>query len=364
MTAHPTDGVTRRMQDPKPLRSLTTHALPIVFIAVSALLNACGVRPPLHTDAPTNVRLTSGEATYQLIQEPGEGYGQVIGVIDQARRSIRMTMYELADPHATDALIAAHNRGVDTKVILDAAFHGRKTNTAAFDQLSSAGVNVRWAPNGVIYHQKSISIDDSETAVGTANLESKYYSSSRDAWVLDANRDDIAAINATFDADYSAAKDGGGHPPAATPAPNLIWSPAARSNFLQQIDAATRSVDVTTEELKDRPIIVALATAAQRGVTCRIVLTSNPAWAKAIQELTTAGCSIHLIPDDNEHLYMHEKTLLVDGITLIIGSQNLSTASLLENRELSLKLNAEIAKPVLDAVAATFDNDYRQASSG
>ena len=61
---------------------------------------------------------------------------------------------------------------------------------------------------------------------------------------------------------------------------------------------------------------------------------------------------------------MHEKILLVDDITLIIGSQNLSTASLLENRELSLKLDAEIAKPVLDAVSSTFDNDYRQASSG
>jgi len=336
----------------------------MVFIAVSVVLTVCGVRPSVHADAPTTVRLTSGGATYQLIQEPDEGYGQVIGVIDQAQRSIRMTMYELADPQATGALIAAHNRGVDTKVILDAAFHGRKTNTAAFDQLSSAGVNVRWAPNGVIYHQKSISIDDSETAVGTGNLESKYYSSSRDAWVLDTNTDDIAAINATFDADYSAAAVGGGHPPAATPAPNLIWSPAARSIFLQQIDAATRSVDVTSEELKDRPVIVALAAAAQRGVTCRIVLTANPAWTKAIQELITAGCSIHQIPDDNEHLYMHEKILLVDDITLIIGSQNLSTASLLENRELSLKLDAETAKPVLDAVASTFDNDYRQASSG
>ena len=93
------------------------------------------------------------------------------------------------------------------------------------------------------------------------------------------------------------------------------------------------------------------------------MLTANPAWTKAIQELTTAGCSIHLIPDDTEHLYMHEKILLVDDITLIIGSENLSTASLLENRELSLKLDAEIAKLVLDAVASTFDNDYRQASS-
>jgi len=183
--------------------------------------------------------------------------------------------------------------------------------------------------------------------------------------VLDSNTDDIAAIDATFDADYSAAAVGSGHPPAATPAPNLIWSPAGRATFLQQIDAATRSVDVTSEELKDRVIVVALGKAAQRGVSCRIVLTANPAWTKAVEELTTAGCSIHLIPDDdNKHLYMHEKMLLTDDTTLIIGSQNLSTASLLENRELSLKLDAGTAKPVLDAVGSTFDDDYRQASSG
>jgi cardiolipin synthase len=200
---------------------------------------------------PSAVRSRAGEATYQLIQEPDEGYGQVIGVIDQAQRSIRMTMYEIFDPQATAALIAAHGRGVDTKVVLlDAAVHGRETNAAAFDQLGRAGVDVRSAPAGVIYHQKSISTDNSETAVSTGNLVSKYYSGGRDAWVLDNNTDDIAAIDATFDADYSAAAVCSGHPPAATPAPNLIWSPAGRATFLQQIDAATRSVDVTSGELK------------------------------------------------------------------------------------------------------------------
>jgi cardiolipin synthase A/B len=64
-------------------------------------------------------------------------------------------VYELDDPEATAALIAAHGRGADTRVLLDAAFHGRNTNAAAFDQLSAAGVNVRWAPDGVIYHQLS-----------------------------------------------------------------------------------------------------------------------------------------------------------------------------------------------------------------
>ena len=47
---------------------------------------------------------------------------------------------------------------------------------------------------------------------------------------------------------------------------------------------------------------------------------------------------------------MHEKILLTDNAALIIGSQNLSTASLLENRELSLALDTSIAPTVIAAV--------------
>ncbi|HYQ35935.1 MAG TPA: phospholipase D-like domain-containing protein, partial [Mycobacterium sp.] len=110
------------------------------------------------------------DRAYQLIQEPDAGYSSIVGLIGGAARSVRMTMYELTDPAAINALIDAHRRGVDTKVILDAAFHGHKTNAEAFEELSDAGVDVRWAPNGVIYHQKTITVDDTTAAVGTGNL--------------------------------------------------------------------------------------------------------------------------------------------------------------------------------------------------
>ena len=301
----------------------------------------------------------AADADYQLIQEPDAGYSAVIGLISGAARSVRITMYELTDPAAVTALIDAHNRSVDTKVILDAAFHGHKTNAEAFQELSDAGVDVKWAPNGVIYHQKTITVDDATAAVGTGNLTAQYYTTSRDAWVLDTNPTDVAAIVRTFDTDYAAPP--AGHPPEASPAPNLVWSPDARATFLQHIDQATHSVDVTSEELKDRAVLSALGNAARRGVSCRIVLTSNPAWANAVAELSNAGCSVHLLPATNTGLYMHEKMLLTDATYLIFGSQNLSTASLLENRELSLSLDTASAPAVITAVSSTFDNDYAAA---
>src|SRR5579884_2167553 len=90
----------------------------------------------------------AADADYQLIQEPDAGYSPIIGVISGAARSVRMTMYELSDPAAVEALVDAHRRGVDTRVILDAAFHGRTANATAFKELSDAGVGVKWAPNG------------------------------------------------------------------------------------------------------------------------------------------------------------------------------------------------------------------------
>jgi len=141
-----------------------------------------------------------------------------------------------------------------------------------------------------------------------------------------------------------------------------IWSPAARASFLQRIDQAARSVDVTSEELKDRAVLSALEKAARRGVQCRIVLTENPAWANGVAEVSAAGCSVHLFPDTKASLYMHEKMLLTDNTALIIGSQNLTTTSLVENRELSLALDTAIAPAVIAAVGSTFDADYAAAA--
>ncbi|MGC2654392.1 MAG: phospholipase D-like domain-containing protein, partial [Mycobacterium sp.] len=99
-----------------------------------ALIATCCVQAGLLASAMPRAR--AADADYQLIQEPDAGYSPIIDLISGATRSVRITMYELTDPAAVEALIDAHRRGVDTRVILDAAFHGRATNAAAFAALS------------------------------------------------------------------------------------------------------------------------------------------------------------------------------------------------------------------------------------
>ena len=138
------------------MRLIATTArkdLALVATATVALaVTCCGCAALTTATVPP---AQAADTNYQLIQEPDAGYSPIIGLISGAARSVRVTMYELTDPAAVSALIDAHNRGVDTKVILDAAFHGHDTNAEAFQELSDAGVEVKWAPNGVIYHQLS-----------------------------------------------------------------------------------------------------------------------------------------------------------------------------------------------------------------
>ena len=91
-----------------------------------------------------------------LTVEPDDGYRSVDQLIASARHAIDMTMYELADTEAQGLLIAARQRGVAIRVLLDHAYSGASVNQAAHAQLEGAGVPVRWAPDAVIFHQKTV----------------------------------------------------------------------------------------------------------------------------------------------------------------------------------------------------------------
>ena len=121
-------------------------------VAVSSLSTGCAFERTIatpHLPGPDSV------VPYRLIQQPDAGYQPIIDLIRSSISSVRMTMYELSDDTAVTALIDAHRRGVDVKVILNRAYHGHDTNRASYDALYAAGVDVKWAPNDVIYHQLS-----------------------------------------------------------------------------------------------------------------------------------------------------------------------------------------------------------------
>jgi cardiolipin synthase len=270
----------------------------------------------------------------QLIQEPAAGYGPIDDLIGSAHASVTMTMYELSDPTATADLIAAHRRGVDVRVLLDSAYAGHRVNQTDYDELAAAGVTVRWAPADTIYHEKALTVDGTEAAVMTGNLTARYYTGTRDAIVITHDPAQVKAIGATFAADLAATAGTG----ATDQAAGLVWSPGAENAVLTLVRSARSSIDLSSEEMTDRSVVDALEAAARRGIDVRIVMTQDPSNTRDLDELAAAGAHVHVFPDVAGTLYMHEKQLLIDDDTLLIGSQNLGVASLVYNRELSVQL--------------------------
>ena len=177
----------------------------------------------------------------------------IYNFMSSARQSLDMTMYELSDAAAVQILIADHNKGVRVRVLLDHDYSGGSVNQAAYSTLSAAGVPVAWANDSEIFHQKTITVDGTESAIMTGNLTPQYYSTTRDFVVMDSQTADVAAIESVFGSDWSGA--------APSPGPtgaDLVWSPALRHQLVALIDSADHNVVVENEEMDSTAIEDAL----------------------------------------------------------------------------------------------------------
>jgi cardiolipin synthase A/B len=332
----------------------------VVACVAAALLavTGCKIDPPAAAGAGSAVDpATQGPGLTRvgaLIVEPAAGFSPVYGLINGARRSIDVTMYEFADTTAEHDLATAAKRGVQVHVILDGREKSLNSNT--FSYLNSHRVKVVWSSSRFTYtHQKTVVIDGSKAVIMTANLTSKYYPTSRDFLVVDTNRADVAAITAVFDADfaYRTVSPGDGA--------DLVWSPTdSQGHLLALINGATSSLRIYSEEMGDTTVENALVRAAERGVDVQVCGENEDGeYDSAYTKLARAGVHISFY-SSSTGFYIHGKVIEADYGTgharMFVGSENFSRTSLDDNRELGLIISDPA---VLSAMARTFAADFR-----
>jgi phosphatidylserine/phosphatidylglycerophosphate/cardiolipin synthase-like enzyme len=237
------------------------------------------------------------------------------------------------------------------RVLLNSAYEGRDENTAAANLLRAGSVKVAWAPTGTIFHAKYVVINSRTAYIGTGNFVASDYRSTRDFWVEDTRTSDVAAIAATFNADF-AHRDS-----APVASGGLVWSPGSTSALVDLINSATSNVLVENEEMDNDTIEQALEADARRGVDVKVVMTYSSEWSSALADLARAG--VHVSTLNSSQIYIHAKVICVNctasGGTVFIGSENFSTASLSYNRELGV---TTISRSAVQAVRQAVDSDY------
>jgi cardiolipin synthase A/B len=297
--------------------------------------------------------VSGGSGALRVLAEPQAGVGELYQLINGAKSSVDLTMYELKDQTAESDLAADAKRGVDVRVILDSHLE-KSSNTATYDYLSAHRVHVTWAPSGTTYHQKTLTVDGKTSVIMTLNMVSEDYAGTRDFAVIDTSKADITAIVATFNADFAHKKI---TPPDGA---DLVWSPTnSQAAILAVINSAKHTLAVENEEMGDTVITKALEAAAKRGVDVKITMTANSEWDSAFRALVKAGAHVRTYKDSSSVLYIHAKAVVADaglaGEQMFVGSENFSTASLRYNRELGIRTTN---KSVISAVAAVLSADY------
>lgn len=258
--------------------------------------------------------------------------------IDGATDELYVMMYLLTLDDFVDAFIAAHQRGVDVRILLDRDHEG---NVDTRNALLAAGVPVHDSPEMFTHsHSKMFLIDGDTAIVMSGNLN--YYSmvSERNYGIENTDAEDVADIRAIFESDWN---DDGSFPDLSCT--RLLVSPInARQRVLDHVNDTTSTLDMTVMYISDDSVRAAVVDAAERGVTVRVLL-ADPSW---IDDNYTTADTLEAAGVEVRFLYafqLHAKLVIADGIPLI-GSQNMSFTSLNRNREIGAIVGADSAAQI------------------
>jgi phosphatidylserine/phosphatidylglycerophosphate/cardiolipin synthase-like enzyme len=262
----------------------------------------------------------------------------LVDAINSAQFSIDMAMYHLDLWSVRDALIRAHRRGIQVQVVTDDAYK----EELEVQSLRDAGIVVIDDGRPGIMHHKFVIIDRNEVWTGSMNLT-----------VNGAYRNDnhliricskAVAENYTREFDEMFLEDRfGALSLVDTPSPviNLdgitiesYFSPddGVLDQIMEQMRNAERSVEVLAYALTTDHIGEMLLDLHRSGVSVRGVVESSQSQASGSEtpRLRQAGMDIRL---DGNPENMHHKVIILDGITVIVGSYNFTRSAEEKNDE-------------------------------
>jgi polyphosphate kinase len=317
-------------------------------IAATAAISAAGLAA-----APAHAA-----SSFSLLILPDQGETAIYNFINSATSSVDVTMYELRDTTVVNDLVNREKAGVNVRVILDGA--QKSVNGTAFSALQAGGVGVTYSSTAFTFtHQKTITVDNDESFISTGNLDTMFYSTSRDYGIFDTNQSDVAAVVAVFNADYAKT--------SITPSDgaDLVWSPTdSQTHLLALINGAQHSLDIEQEEFGDTALVNAIVAAENRGVTVRVVVEDPSSYTTELNKITAAG-GRWTGYSSSTGFYVHAKAIVADYGTstakVFAGSENFSDNSLNDNRELGL-ITTDAG--VMNGIETTITDDFNQVASG
>lgn len=292
---------------------------------------------------------------------PDDTIKAISDVIANAKKSLRIKLFLFAEPELIDAVIAAHNRGVDVKIMLNPSRRsGDEENAGTKKLLLEAGVNVKDTnPAFVITHEKSMVVDDEIAFIKSLNWLTKNFSQTRDYAIVTSHPYEVQEMINCFEADWERMD--------FNPGINarLIWCNLnGRERIARFIDDANHSLFIQNERFQDMVIIERIVRAAVKGVKIHVMVP--PPHTLKVEKLIEGVGGLRIMNDVGikihklKHLKLHGKMMLADGCRAIVGSINFTPGSFDERRELAIEVNDTIVIDRLHTIAKSdWENSHQ-----
>ena len=302
-----------------------------------------------------------------IIDRPGIGrYCEVAGrAFGNAAISIDLLLSnaELEENPLWDEILAAHERGVRVRVVLDEsdwATSITERNRPTLEYLVGHGIAARFDDPAVTTHAKLAIVDRTTVILGSTNWNRYAFADQEQANVRITNSEAGEAFSAWFEGIWS------GRPPQAIPAepsaaptesrtilplPDGDGGSAYAAAVLPLLHAADESIHASLYRLSvyagyqdstANDLVDALVLAARRGLDVRVLIDDcrfydDSAAANLASALFLHERGIPVRFDDPEET-THTKLLLIDGKHVVLGSTNWNYYALDRNVEANVAL--------------------------
>jgi len=375
--------------------------LGLVFITILLFTSACWPETPMPPDAPTETEAPQTQPPPAGVTETPEfelteiplpaGYGAhaswidiyftdpesplasqetggldspLAASIDSARLTVDVAIYSMSLRSIRDALIRAHERGVQVRVVMESDNMDRSAPQALID----VGIPVIGDRRESLMHDKFVVIDRSEVWLGSMNFT--YSGTYEDNNQLIHIRSTKMAENYTTEFEEMFVDDMfGDRVVPETPNPEVSIDGTDMEVYFSPDDGVANRIYEILNEAEESIYFMAFSFTtdefgeiireqAENGLTIAGVMEEQQVNSNIGTEydlFKQAGLDVFL--DGNEG-QMHHKTMIVDGQIVITGSYNFSRSAEIRNDEnVIIIYNEKIA----DFFLEEFQRVYQQA---
>lgn len=305
-----------------------------------------------HKSEFTKEEILGAQTQLVALVEPDDGIDPLLTRIEAATKEILVEVYIISDPQIMAELIAADQRGVQVRIILEQrTFGGNTLNQKSKKILEEGGVEVRWSQKRFRFtHEKVIVFDDEEACILNENLSASAFLKNREFSVCTGDQAQVKSLQDIFQADWTGQI-------IDSFEQNLVVSPVnSRAKLLSLLRQAESHIEIVMEVFEDEETTAILKEKAQK-MSVRILFPTPEqilANKKAAEEIGRGGGWVRKLANP----YLHAKLILVDGERAYVGSVNLSANSFDENREVGII----VSQPeIVSRFLAIFESDWEKA---